>query len=99
MRKALLSVLVILLLVTGVMLAGIHYQEFRNKQINSQTTAIKKLGRSVDELQTAHETYEAQLRAKYNAAVLECQKGQAAYNALTATQKTKYNAPTCPAAL
>lgn len=98
-RKVLVSTLVILALAAGVLLAITHYQNYQNKQNNTQQNAVQQLSTKVNTLEA---TYKAKLATEATAnkqLQAECMKGLAAYNALTPTLKAKAQLPNCGSAL
>ena len=95
MKKLLLTVLAVVVIAAGLVVAGNHYKNYQNKKAQS---AVKVVPASQFEALKSTTTSELQGLQKDNARLLaECQKGVAAYGKLTLTQQHQTAPPVCAA--
>lgn len=100
MKKLLLSVLILaILLAIGcvtVVAAGNHYRTYKNKQAPAEPViSQRESDAKVAAVKSAAVAEKQTLVDEFNGQVSECQKGKAAYDMLTAYQKTKVAPPLC----
>ena len=100
MKKLLLVVLVIGAVVgisyVGAVAIDNHYQNYQNKKAPTEpVVAQKKVNEQIAAVKSAAVAEKRAIIEEFNGQVTECQKGKAAYDMLTAYQKTKVAAPVC----
>ena len=97
-RKAVLLVVAAVAVIGAGILSGYHYQNYKNQQ-NKITQKALAVEASEDAELKALKAGRAEVVTNYNILRIECEKGRAAYDALTNNQRTKVLIPICGAVL
>ena len=99
MKKLLFTVLAIVVITAGLVVAGDHYKQYQNqKQAQAvPMITVKQADQNATDIKTAAAGEYNSLVVQYNAAVAECQKGVVAYGRLTTVQQHQTAPPVCPA--
>lgn len=96
MKKLLLTGLAVASITVGGYLAASHYQDYQNKKGEpAKVYNQSEVDFKVNSVKSAAAAEYQALVVKYNGQVAECQKGQVAYDSLTAFGKSKVADPQC----
>lgn len=96
MKKLLLTAGAVVAVAGGSVLAVQHYQDYQNKKGEpTKVYSQSEVDFKVNSVKSAAAAEYQALVVKYNGQVAECQKGQAAYDSLTAFGKSKVADPQC----